>query len=64
MWFPARYGKLVGLRKPIKGDDEVNDDINDEVVLSFESEEDHVSLITLQISADDVILIYNRLVKT
>lgn len=63
MWFPARYGKLVGSRKPIREEDEVNDDISDEVVLSFESEEDHVSLITLQISADDVILIYNRLVK-
>lgn len=53
-WFPSRYGKLVGVRKP------VGKEVDDNFLLSFESEEDHVSLVTLQISADDVILIVNR----
>jgi len=58
-YFPARYGKLVGTRIPKDKDGKVDTE-KGQVVLTYEVEEDHVSLVTLQISADDIILIYNR----
>ena len=50
-YFPTRYGKVAGLKKKVNTSD---------TVLSFETPELHVSLVTLQLSADDVILVYNR----
>ena len=57
LWFPTRYGKLAGLKMAKDAASETSN-----TVLSYELEEDHVSLITLQISADDIIFIYNRYV--
>jgi len=52
--FPERYGKLVGVKNRPKGDEQ-------EFMLTYEIDEVMTSLVTLQISADDIILIYNRL---
>ena len=54
--FPERYGKLVGVKNRPKGDEQ-------EFMLTYEIDEVMTSLVTLQISADDIILIYNRLQK-
>ena len=51
--FPERYGKLVGVKNRPKGDEQ-------EFMLTYEIDEVMTSLVTLQISADDIILIYNR----
>lgn len=52
--FPERYGKLVGVKNRPKGDEQA-------FMLTYEIDEVMTSLVTLQISADDIILIYNRL---
>lgn len=52
--FPERYGKLVGVKNRPKGDEQ-------EFMLTYEIDEVMTSMVTLQISADDIILIYNRL---
>nr|XP_004211319.2 unnamed protein product [Hydra vulgaris] len=51
-YFPARYGKLAGVKQNI-GD-------NDKYLLTYELDDEQISLVTLQISADDVVLVYNR----
>ena len=51
-WFPSRYGKLAGVKRKKKN--------SSNFVLAYELEEEHVSLVSLQISADDLILVYNR----
>lgn len=51
-WFPGRYGKLAGVKK--------QKDNSSSFVLAYELEEEHTSLVALQISADDLILVYNR----
>lgn len=50
-YFPAKYGKLLGVKK--------NMDTSN-FVLTYEVDEVMTSMVTLQISADDIILIYNR----
>lgn len=51
-WFPARYGKIAGVKKQKAN--------STNFVLAYELEEEHTSLLSLQISADDLILVYNR----
>lgn len=50
-YFPEKYGKLLGVKK--------NMDTSN-YVLTYEVDEVMTSMVTLQISADDIILIYNR----
>ncbi|EDO36432.1 predicted protein [Nematostella vectensis] len=50
-YFPQKFGKLLGVNQ--RKD-------NNHFVLTYEVDEVMTSMVTLQISADDVILIYNR----
>nr|QIC49960.1 hapless 2 [Actinia equina] len=50
-YFPEKFGKLLGVRKM--------SNLNN-YVLTYEVDEVMTSMVTLQISADDIILIYNR----
>ncbi|XP_068682010.1 hapless 2-like isoform X1 [Montipora foliosa] len=54
LYFPEKFGKLVGLKnRPKVGGKK-------EFMLTYEIDEVMTSMVTLQISADDIILIYNR----
>ncbi|XP_015762006.1 PREDICTED: protein HAPLESS 2-like [Acropora digitifera] len=54
LYFPEKVGKLVGLKsRPTDGQKK-------EFMLTYEIDEVMTSMVTLQISADDIILIYNR----
>ena len=56
-YFPEKFGKLVGVKnRPISD--------KQEFMLTYEIDEVMTSMVTLQISADDIILIYNRFVST
>ena len=58
-YFPEKFGKLIGVKnRPIE------DSKEDEFMLTYEIDEVMTSMVTLQISADDIILIYNRYVTT
>ena len=54
-YFPSRYGKFMGVNRTIG---------SKQFVLSYEVQEIMTSMVTLQISADDIILVYNRLAVT
>ena len=54
-YFPSRYGKFMGVNRTIG---------SKQFVLSYEVQEIMTSMVTLQISADDIILVYNRLEVT
>ena len=57
LYFPEKVGKLVGLKsRPTDGQKK-------EFMLTYEIDEVMTSMVTLQISADDIILIYNRSVR-
>lgn len=56
-YFPEKIGKLVGVKNRPVSDKQ-------EFMLTYEVDEVMTSMVTLQISADDVILIYNRFVGT
>ena len=53
-YFPEKFGKLIGLKSRPKGGGQK------EFMLTYEIDEVMTSMVTLQISADDIILIYNR----
>lgn len=53
-YFPEKFGKLVGVKKrPIQDEEQ-------QFMLTYEIDEGMTSMVTLQISADDILLIYNR----
>ena len=54
-YFPEKFGKLIGVKNRPKGSKQ-------EFMLTYEIDEVMTSMVTLQISADDIILIYNRFV--
>ena len=54
-YFPEKFGKLIGLKSRPKGGGDKK-----EFMLTYEIDEVMTSMVTLQISADDIILIYNR----
>ena len=56
-YFPEKFGKLIGVKNRPK-------DSEQEFMLTYEVDEVMTSMVTLQISADDIILIYNRFVST
>ena len=54
LYFPEKFGKLIGVKnRPKEGGQK-------EFMLTYEIDEVMTSMVTLQISADDIILIYNR----
>ena len=50
-YFPETYGKITGLKERVGSRDRV---------VEFESEETSSVMVYLEISADDLILVYNR----
>jgi len=54
-YFPEKFGKLIGLKQRPIGEKK------QQFMLTYEIDEVMTSMVTLQISADDIILIYNRL---
>lgn len=50
-YFPETYGKITGLKERLGTRDRV---------VEFESEETSSVMVYLEISADDLILVYNR----
>lgn len=55
-YFPEKFGKLIGVKNRPKANKQ-------EFMLTYEIDEVMTSMVTLQISADDIILIYNRFVQ-
>ena len=57
-YFPEKFGTLVGVKN------RPTEESKQEFMLTYEIDEVMTSMVTLQISADDIILIYNRFVST